>query len=160
MAGTTARATTVVLHSTRPVPVARHTQNARNPLPEFCERLCVGKNIVVRVSNEEKADNLDEDYFVAKIERKAMKLEEDGTYSAVPYRRNDWIAFVRWYNFVPSKSNRMGDRFYRKGFAQWIPCGSAIRSLTLPVNLRWSGNFFKLSSDLNAHIEQYGDISC
>ena len=43
MAGTTARATTVVLHSARPVPAARHTRNARNPLPEFCEGLCVGK---------------------------------------------------------------------------------------------------------------------
>ena len=46
------------------------------------------KNIVVRVSNKEKADNPDEDYFVAKIEEKKMKLEEDETCSAVLYRKN------------------------------------------------------------------------
>ena len=40
-------------------PKARHTQNARNPLSEFCEGLNVGDNLIVRVSNEEKAANPD-----------------------------------------------------------------------------------------------------
>ena len=65
----------------------RHTWNARNPLPEFCEGLIVGENIVVRVSNEEKEDNPDEEYFVAKVKEKAIKLEEAGTYSAIPFKK-------------------------------------------------------------------------
>ena len=89
MAGTTPRATTLVLHPAPPAPASCHTQNARNPLPEFCEGLSVGKTIIVRVSNEERADNLDEEYLVANIEEEATLLEEDGTYSAVPYQKND-----------------------------------------------------------------------
>jgi len=83
----TARATTVKLQSSCPAPEARHTRNARNPLPEFCEGLSIGDNIIVRVSKEEKADNPDEEYFVAKIEDKAVKLEEAGTYSAVKFKK-------------------------------------------------------------------------
>jgi hypothetical protein len=111
------------------------------------------------VSDEERADNPDEEYFVAKIEEKAVKLEEAGTYSAVPFKKNDWIVFERWYEFVSTKKNRRGDRFYKKGFAQWIPCGSIIRTLTQTVTLRWSGGYYQLSKELNTHIEQYGDIT-
>ena len=53
-AGTTPQATTVSLAPARPAPEARQTRNARNPLPEFCEGLAVGQNIIVRVSNDEK----------------------------------------------------------------------------------------------------------
>ena len=155
----TARATRVVLNSCRLAPEARHTRNARNPLPEFCEGLNVGDNIIVRVSNEEKAANPDEEYFVAKIEEKAVKLEEAGVYSAVQFKKNDWIVFVRWYEFVATKQNRRGDRFYKKGFAQWIPCGSIIRTLNQTVTLRWSGGYYQLSFELNRHIEEHGDIS-
>ena len=158
MAGTTPRATNVVLHTAQPTPEARHTRNARNPLPEFCEGLNVGKSVIVRVSNEERASIPDEDYFVAKIEGNALKLEDAGVYSAVPYQKNDWIVFVHWYTFVPAKRNRRGDRFYTKGFSQWIPCNSIIRCLTLPITLRWSGQYYKLDHAINAHIEQYGDI--
>ena len=77
-AGTTPKASTVVLYSARPTPAARHTRNARNPPPEFCNSLSVGNNITVRVSNEEREDNSDEDYFVAKIEKRAKKLDEAG----------------------------------------------------------------------------------
>ena len=94
MAGTTPYATTLVLHLDRPAPASHHTQNARNPLPEFCEGLSVDNTIIVRVSNEERADNLDEEYLVANIEEEATLLEEDETYSAVPYQENDWIVFV------------------------------------------------------------------
>jgi hypothetical protein len=121
--------------------------------------LTVGKDIIVRVSNDEKDDNPDEDYFVARIEEKAIKLEADGLYSAVPYKKNDWIIFVRWFNFVPSYKNRRGDRGYSKGSAQWIPCGSIIRSIKEPVTLRWSGKYYRLTRELHAHIEQYGDIT-
>ena len=159
LAGTTPRATSVNLAPARPAPEARQTRNARNPLPEFCEALTVGKDIIVRVSNDEKDDNPDEDYFVARIEEKAIKLEADGLYSAVPYKKNDWIIFVRWFNFVPSYKNRRGDRGYSKGSAQWIPCGSIIRSIKEPVTLRWSGKYYRLTRELHAHIEQYGDIT-
>ena len=101
MAGTTPRASTVVLKTACPAPASRHTRNARNPLPEFCRGLKVGKNIVVWVSNEEKEANQDKDYFVAKIGERAVKLEEDGTYRAVPFRKNDWIVSVHWYDFAP-----------------------------------------------------------
>ena len=89
MAGTTPRATTLVLHPAPPAPASCHTQNARNPLPEFCEGLSVGKTIIVRVSNEERADSPDEEYFVAKIKDEATLLEEDGAYIDVPYQKND-----------------------------------------------------------------------
>ena len=42
-------------------------------------------------------------YFFAKIEEKAVKLEAAGTYSAVQFKKNDWIIFVRWYEFVPTR---------------------------------------------------------
>ena len=102
----TPRATSVVLRSACPAMEERHTRNARNPLPDFCKGLSVGENTIVRVSNSEKEDSPDEEYFVAKIKEKAIKLEESGTYSTIP-----------------------GDRFFKKELAQWIPCGSIIRSL-------------------------------
>ena len=120
--------------------------------------MSVGKTIIVPVSNEERAGNPDKDYFAVKIEEEATLLEEDGTYSAVPYRTNDWIVFVRWYTFVPSKINGSGDRFYTRGFDQWIPCGSIIRSLTLPMTLQWTRKYYRLRSTLNIHIRQHGDI--
>jgi len=148
--------TWVRLHSARPSPEARRTRNARNPLPDFCEGLSVGENIIVRVSNDEKDENPDEEYFVAKIEEKAKQLEEEGVYSDVLYKKNDWIVYARWYAF--SKTNDSGDRFYTKGFPQWIPCGSIIRTLTQSVTLNWCGNDWKLESSLNSHIEKHGNI--
>ena len=81
------RATSVALQSDRPAMEQRHTQNARNPLREFCK------------------------YFVAKIQEKAIKLEEAGTYSALQFKGNDWIMFVQWYECVSTTKNRRGDRF-------------------------------------------------
>ena len=101
----------------------RHTRNARIPLPDFCEGLSVGENMIVRVSNNEKEDNPDEEYFVAKIKEKAIKLEEAGTYSAIPFKKNDWNVSVQWYEFVSIMNNKRGDRFYKKVFSQWILCG-------------------------------------
>ena len=108
------------------------------------EGLSVGENIIVWVSNGEKEDNPDEEYFVAKIKERAIKLEEAGTYSSIPFKKNDWIVSVQWYGFVSTMNNRRGDRFYKKGFAQWIPCGSIIRSLKEPVVMRWSGQYYQL----------------
>ena len=85
LAGTTPKTTNAVLHSARPAPEACHTRNARNPLPGFCASLSIGNNIIAWVSKEEREENLDEDYFVAKIERSALKLDEAGVYSAVPF---------------------------------------------------------------------------
>ena len=85
-----------------------------------------------------------------------MKLEESGTYSAVPYQKNDWIVFVRWYCFA--KVNPRGDKFYTKGYAQWIPCGSIVRTLKQPVSLTWARPHYQLSKEMNSHIEKYGDI--
>jgi hypothetical protein len=157
-AGATPQATIEVIEPQRQAPEARHTRNARNPLPEFCRGLKVGENVIVRVSAEERALNPNEEYFVAKIEEKAKQLEEGGVHSAVQYQKNDWIVSVRWYAFVPTKTNRVEDRFYTRGFSQWIPCGSIIRTLTQPVTLRWSGQHYRLSKTLNDHIEQYGDL--
>ena len=36
-----------------------------------------------------------------------MKLEEDRSYCAVPFRKNDWIVSVRWYEFVPFHQREM-----------------------------------------------------
>jgi hypothetical protein len=159
LAAATPRGLIVNIPAARPAPDMRHTRNARNPLPDFCEGLTVGNNIVVRISNDERADNPDEEYFVAKIEERAKKLDEAGTYSAVQYRKGDWIVFARWYVFEPGKSNEEGDRFYSKGLAQWIPCGSIIRTIAMPVNLEWTGQYYRLNSALDTHIEKYGDVS-
>ena len=78
-----------MLHFARPNTSACHTRNARNPLPKFSASLRVGKNFIVRVSNEERDDNPDEEPFVAKVEEKATKPEVDGVYSAVQFRKND-----------------------------------------------------------------------
>ena len=158
-AGTTPRATSKVLRSARPEPAGRQTRNSRNPLPEFCRNLKLGENVVVRVSNGEREDNPNENYFVAKIEEKAKQLSEAGTYSAVHFKKNDWIVFVRWFIFVPSKTNRRNDRFYSKGYPQWIPCGSIIQTIEQPVTMRWTGQHYQLSSELNDYIEEHGDIS-
>ena len=108
----------MVIQSLRQVPASRHTRNARNPLPEFCNELKVGQNIIVRVSDEEREDNPDEEYFVAKIKGKVKQLEEDGVYSAVTFRKNGWIVSVCWYTLVKSKTNSMENRFYSRGFSQ------------------------------------------
>ena len=119
----------------------------------------MGQNIIVRVANNERLDNPDEDYFVAKIEEKAIKLEEGGTYSAVYYKKNDWLVYMHWYNFVPSRKNRNNDRFYNKGDVQWIPCGSIIQSLKEAVVLKWTGGHYRLSQLPSKNIEDYGDIT-
>ncbi len=90
-------------------------------------------------------------------EERAKGLGEDGTFCAVPFKKNDWIVLVQWYNFA--KKNPGGDRFYKKGEAQWIPCGSILRTLTMPVTLTWNRRHYQLSNELNKHIEDYGDIS-
>jgi hypothetical protein len=159
-AGTTPRGTSIVIPPLQQTQEARHTRNARNPLPEFCESLKIGTNVVVRVSAEERSENPDEEYFVAKIEEKAKKLEEDGVYSAVPFKKNDWIVSVCWYCYISSNLNGGEDRLYAKGFSQWIPCGSIIRSLTKPIKLKWCrrSQYYRLSKALNEHIEQQGDL--
>ena len=156
--GTTPRPTSLVIQPLRQSSTTRHTRNARNPLPEFCMSLSVGGNVIVRVSDDERSDNPNEEYFVAKIEGAVKQLDEDGVYSAVTFRKNDWIVSVCWYNYVESKTNRMGDRFYTRGFSQWIPCGSIIRTLAMPVKLTWSGQYHRLSRVLNDHIEQHGNL--
>ena len=104
-AGTTPNVSTVKLYSARPAPEARHTRNARNPLPEFCSSLNIGNSIIVRSANKEEGEkNPDEDYFVVRIEEGAPKLDEAGVYSTVLFRKNDLIVFVRWYMFPPFKA--------------------------------------------------------
>ena len=138
-AGTTPRGFNVILHPARPSPEARHTRNARNPLPEFCQQIAVRDNIIVRQAEEERLENPGEEWFVAKVEEKPRKLDEAGVYAAVHYSKGDWIVFVRWYVFDASKKNDDGDRFYTKGGLQWIPCGSIVRGLRSDVKLHWNG---------------------
>ena len=51
--------------------------------------LSVGENVIVWVSDEERNDNPNEDYFMAKVEGEVNKLDEDGVYSAVTFQKND-----------------------------------------------------------------------
>ena len=156
--GTTPQATYVVIPPLRQAPTARHTRNTRNPLPEFCERLKAGSNVIVRVSEDEREFNPGEDYFIAKVEGKAKKLEEDGVHSAVMFRKNDWIVSVCWYQYVASTTTRAGERCYKKGFSQWIPCGSIVKYVSQPVILKWRTPYYRLSKGLHEHIQQHGDL--
>ena len=57
----------------------------------------VGDNIVVRISNVEKEDISDGDYFVANIEqrKRTLKLETTGIHSAVPRKKmTELLQFV------------------------------------------------------------------
>jgi len=54
----------------------------------------VRDNIIVRVHNGKRAINPDENYFVAKVEKVALQLDEGGVNSAMKYKKNDWIVFV------------------------------------------------------------------
>jgi len=111
------------------------------------------------VANEERLLNQKEEYFVAKIDEKAIQLDEAGTYGAGPCKNVDWIVSVCWVVFAPTKTNKKGDRFYGKGLTQWIPYGSIIRCLKKEINLSWVEQYYKLIKALNDHIEEHGDIS-
>ena len=52
--GTTPQATSIVITPLCQTPAVRHTRNAGNPLPDFCESLKIDKTVVVRVSPEER----------------------------------------------------------------------------------------------------------
>ena len=65
-AGTIPPGSTVRLEPANLPAKSRHTRNARNPLPEFCTGLKVGSNVVVRIAEEEREMNPDEEYFVDK----------------------------------------------------------------------------------------------
>ena len=69
--GVNPQGTQVKLFSAKTSAEARHTRNARNPLPEFCKSLKVENNVIVRIADEEREINPDEDYFVARIEERA-----------------------------------------------------------------------------------------
>ena len=126
-------------------------------MPEFCRKLKVGDIFFVWVANEERLLDSKEDYFVAKKDEKGVQLDEAGIYGDVSYKKNDWIVSVCWSVFAPTKTNEKGDRFYRKGFTQWIPCGPIIRCLKKQINLPWVGQYYKLTKALNDHIEDHGD---
>ena len=149
----------MILHPARPSPEARHTRNARNPLPEFCQQIAVRDNIIVRQAEEERLENPGEEWFVAKVEEKPRKLGEAGVYAAVHYSKGDWIVFVRWCVFDASKKNDDGDRFYTKGGLQRIPCGSIVRGLRSDVKLHWNGRRHQLKRGLIEDIEECGDAS-
>ena len=105
--------------------------------------------------------NPDEEYFVAKIEEKAKKIEETGFYSAVNFKKGDWIVKIRWYELCPLKTNMRGDRFYRRGDSQWIGCASIVRTIKpKDVVMTWSGQHYRLSKEAGKHIEDYGDLLC
>jgi len=87
----TSRSSIVKLYTVGESLESLHSKNASSPLPEFCEELRIRINVISMVSNEERAANPNEEYFIAKIVEKVRKLEEDGTYSIVLYHKNDWI---------------------------------------------------------------------
>ena len=158
-AGVNPQGSQVKLYSARKTAEVRHTRNARNPLPEFCKSLKIEDNIIVRIADEEREINPDEEYFIARIEEKAKKLKEGGFYSAEKYKKGDWIVKIRWYVFCPSKTNRRGDRFYKKGYSQWIDCGSIVKEVASKhVKMRWSGRHYQLSKEDGKYIEDYGNL--
>ena len=58
-------------------------------------------------------------------------------------------------------TNRRGDRFYKKGDFQWIGCASIVRTIkSKDVIMRWSGQHYRLSKEVNKQIEDYGDLLC
>ena len=57
--------------------------------------MSVGENIIAWVSNEEKEDKPDVEYFVTNIKEKTIKLEEVETYSTLLFKNNDWIVSVQ-----------------------------------------------------------------
>ena len=59
----------------------------------------------------------------------AKRMEDLLFYSAVEFKKGDWIVKIRWYMSCPSMTNRHGDRFYKKGDLQWIGCASIVRSV-------------------------------
>ena len=140
---------------------ARHTRNARNPLPEFCTGLKIDSNVVARIAEEERVMNPDEEYFVAKIEGRAKKTDKAGFYSAVEFKKGDWIVKIRWYKFCPSMTNRRGDRIYKRGDSQWTGCASIVGTIkSNDVVMRWSGQYYQLIKEVSKHIEDYGDLLC
>ena len=88
-AGIISLGSTLRLDSARLTAKACHTRNARNPLPEFCKGLNIGSNVVVRIAEEEREMNPDEEYFVAKIEERANQIDKDGFYSVVEFKKGD-----------------------------------------------------------------------
>ena len=118
----------------------------------------VGTNVIVRQAAEERLENPDEAWFLAKVEEKPKKLEEAGVYAAVQFSKGDWIVLVRWYLFDPSKVDQ-GDRFYKKGASQWIPCGSIVQGIRSEVRLPWGGRHYRLDRGLAEDIEEYGSVS-
>ena len=78
----------------------------------------MGQNSIVQVADSERSENLSEETFVGKIERKTLKLEEGRTYSVVHFQNNDWTMYVHWYTRVPFRKNRSADWFYKKGDVQ------------------------------------------
>ena len=77
----------MVIRPLRQAPTLIHNGNERNPLPEFCNELKVGQDIIVCVFDEEREDNPGKECFVAKIEGKAKEMEEDGVYGTVTFRK-------------------------------------------------------------------------
>ena len=73
---------------------SRHTRTARNPLPEDCMGLKVGGNVVVGGAEEEREMNPDGESFVAKIEEKAKKIDKDEIYSAVEFKKGEWVVKI------------------------------------------------------------------
>ena len=160
-AGIISPGSTLRLESAQLSAEARHTRNARNPLPEFCTGLKIGSNVVAQIAEEERAMNPDEEYFVAKIEGRAKKIDKAGFYSAVEFKKGDWIVKIRWYVIYFSMANRRGDRFYKRGNLQYIGCAFIVRTIkSKDMVMRWSGQHYRLSKEASKHVEDYGDLLC
>ena len=62
-----------------------------------------------------------EEYFVAKIEERVKKIDWDEIYSAVEFKKGEWIVKIRWYVFCPSVTNWHGDRSIREViYVNWL----------------------------------------
>ena len=113
----------------------------------------------MRIADEERKINPYKEYCVVKNQSQEKKIDEAGVYSAVQYKKGDWIVKISWYEFSPYKTNRVEDRFYKNGESQWIPCGSIVRSIKpSEVAIRWSGQNYRMSKEVDNHIVNHGDL--
>ena len=60
----------------------------------FDSKIMSPEKVIVWVSNEEKENNPDKEYFLEKIKEKAMQLEEAGTYNVLQFKKIDWISSI------------------------------------------------------------------
>ena len=69
----------------------------------------IRRNVIVQVSNDDREEHVDEEYYIAKIEWRALKLDKAGVYSSVLFQKNDWMFLcVSMSLFLQSRMKLLG----------------------------------------------------